>query len=628
MNSSANGQVFAQSGKMDLQKANPNELIPLNGEWLFYWNKLLQPSEIEQHQPTAMIPLPGMWSSIEYEEGKILPKHGYGTLYLSLKIPERDIGEQKALYIPSVSTAYELYIDGKFKGKVGEVGTSKEAMKPKYLPQVYTFIPNSNEVEIVITTSNYYHIKSGTWEEILFGDSLVVNDFKEKAVAKVSVFFGLYILISFYHILFYFIRRHELRSLAFSLVAFDMALRNLLIDQVLWMRIFPEFNWALEVKIEYLTVFLGFFFYVIFLKTLYPNEWNVFIYRASLFITGTLSLIVVFTSPTIFIYLLKPFSFVAEALLVYFLYVMFVAMLRKRQGAILSFTTCLLFYATVVNDLLYYNGFINSIDMMPAGFFIHLLSQFIMLTREYGRTFNETGRLNALLKEANTKLEERVVLQTESLAQSMKETAIALSEKMVLEERNRLVGEIHDTVGHTLTTINIQIEAGKRLIQNKPDVAIEKFERSQEQIRIGLREIRNSLRLLKDDNHTGISDYLFSLRNFISNTEEITGVKINSIINVTNPLSAKKQALLYRALQEGLTNGIRHGSSSHFDFTLYESDDNIIFKLKDNGEGVDEIQSGLGLTTMRSRVKELNGEIYVESKKGQGFTITIYLPLD
>ncbi|WP_017754122.1 7TM diverse intracellular signaling domain-containing protein [Calidifontibacillus oryziterrae] len=625
-NISAEGPQQAQSGMIDLNNSSSNELTPLNGEWFFYLDKLLHPRDLQIHQPTTKVPFPGLWSNYWDQNGKGLPKQGHGTFQVTLNIPERDIEKQKALYIPTVKTAYRLYIDGKLMGEVGKVGISKETMIPKYLPQVFTFMPQSKKVEIVIQTSNYYHIKSGVRDEILYGDADAVIAFKEKEVAQNSFLFGIFILISLYHLLFFFKRKNEIRSLAFALFSLVIATRIVVIDQTLLVRYFPDFNWILLIKFEYLTVFLGFFLYIIFLKTLYPKEWNGWIYRSSLVVTGALSLIVIFTGPGIFTNLLKPFGLIALVLIIYFFYVMFMAMLHKREGAIISFSMGLFFYITVMNDLLHYNGYIQSISMVPFGFFIFLFSQFIMLTQEYAKSFNEANRLNDLLQNLNGKLEERVKAQTESLEQSMKETAIALSDKMVLEERNRLIGEIHDTVGHTLTTINIQIEAGKRLIEKKPSDAKEKLERSQEQIRIGLNEIRNSLRLLKDHGQ-GSSDYLFSLRNLILNTEKSTGVSIKAEMKVTTPLSIKQQSVLYRALQEGLTNGIRHGESNNFNFSLYESDEYIIFMLEDNGKGVGEIQPGLGLSMMKARVEELHGEMYIESNKGKGFSIEICLPI-
>ena len=627
MNKSASDQLLADSGKIDLTNSPPNELIPLNGEWTFYWNQLLFPDEIQQHRPTTIIPLPKLWSNFVYEGGKAFPKQGYGTFLLTLNIHEQEVGKQKAIYMPTFLTAYKLYIDGKQMGKMGEVGISKETMKPKFSPQVITFIPKSKEVSILIQTSNFYHIKSGVQKEILYGDAELVIAFKEKAVAKNGFLFAIFILISLYHFLFYLNRKHEIRSLTFALFSFVIAVRILVIDQILLIKIFPDFNWTLEMKIEYLTVFFGFWLFIIFLKTLYPKESIAYIYRFSLLLTSGFSLLVIFTPPIVFVRLLKPFGFVSFLLVIYFLYVMFIAMIRKREGARISFFTGLFFYMTIVNDMLHYNGFIQSIDLVPIGFFIFLFSQFLLLSQEYAKSFNEADQLNTLLQELNAKLEDRVEYHKESLEQSMHETAVALTDKFILEERTRLIGEIHDTVGHTLTTIIIQIEAGKRLIHTNPTIAKEKLDMSQEQIRKGLNEIRNSLRLLNDRDQGSI-EYLFSLRTLIYDTEKSTGVTIKSDIKLTKSLSAKHQVVLYRALQEGLTNGIRHGNSNFFSFHLNHSDDWITFRLEDNGEGVAEIKYGLGLSMMKERVEDLNGELYIQSEKGKGFNIEIFLPFE
>ncbi|WP_240491793.1 histidine kinase, partial [Acinetobacter baumannii] len=72
--------------------------------------------------------------------------------------------------------------------------------------------------------------------------------------------------------------------------------------------------------------------------------------------------------------------------------------------------------------------------------------------------------MSSELKELNNTLEEKVMERTEKLTSSLKEMAAARAEMSALAERNRIAGEIHDIVGHTLTTTIIQIEAGKRLL--------------------------------------------------------------------------------------------------------------------------------------------------------------------
>ncbi|MNN32914.1 Sensor protein VraS [compost metagenome] len=98
---------------------------------------------------------------------------------------------------------------------------------------------------------------------------------------------------------------------------------------------------------------------------------------------------------------------------------------------------------------------------------------------------------------------------------------------------------------------------------------------------------------------------------------------IDSDVNIYD--SGKK--VIYRALQEGLTNGIRHGKSTAFIFKLFERDNSINFSLEDNGIGAVALTKGFGLRSMEERVKELGGQLDIYSEEGEGFSIYIKLPL-
>lgn len=238
----------------------------------------------------------------------------------------------------------------------------------------------------------------------------------------------------------------------------------------------------------------------------------------------------------------------------------------------------------------------------------------------------ENARLYSELQELNINLEEKVVERTLKLEQSQRETAIALAEKSVLEERTRIAREVHDTVGHTLTSVNMQIEAGKRLINKDIILAIEKLEQSQEQIRLGLNNIRKALHMLKEGEFK--EEFVPTLESFIQDTMKNTGITINYNISPISNLSSSQRYAFYRSLQEGITNGIRHGKSNYFDFSLKQEDNKIVFILKDQGIGAENVRLGFGLTSMKDRISELNGTFNVISKKDEGFTIIIKLPSD
>lgn len=220
-------------------------------------------------------------------------------------------------------------------------------------------------------------------------------------------------------------------------------------------------------------------------------------------------------------------------------------------------------------------------------------------------------------------LEQQVDERTESLQKSMQATSEALAEMTVYAERNRIAQEIHDIVGHTLTSTILQIEAGRRLLSKDKESATARLKDAQDLVRHSLSEIRNSVHMLKEDKYYDLEKALLTL---IQDTEWNTGVVIHAEIDTVSysPIIIKK--LLYHSLQEGLTNGIRHGQSSEFHFSLKDDNSSVQFKLVDNGIGSDNLEMGFGLKMMRDRVQQLKGTFSVHAEHQKGCTINIILP--
>lgn len=207
----------------------------------------------------------------------------------------------------------------------------------------------------------------------------------------------------------------------------------------------------------------------------------------------------------------------------------------------------------------------------------------------------------------------------------LKETSEELEEMTILKERNKIAREIHDTVGHTLTTVLLEMEAGERLVKVDPDLAAEKIRLAKGQIRKGLADIRESVGTLQSGGE--ILDFIPSIKLLINETTRHGGIFINHEISNFPQLTTQQEKAVYRALQEGLTNGIKHGKSTAFVFKLKCENDNIIFFLQDNGEGTDKIVQGFGLTAMEQRVKEAGGIMSINAKYGEGCSINISIPV-
>ena len=150
--------------------------------------------------------------------------------------------------------------------------------------------------------------------------------------------------------------------------------------------------------------------------------------------------------------------------------------------------------------------------------------------------------------------------QLENTFIKLKETSEELEEVTALKERNRIAREIHDTVGHTLTTVLLEMEAGERLLSTNQKLALEKFGLAKGQVRKGLNDIRESVSTLQAGKD--ILDFIPSLKLLISEITKHGDIYVKYDISELPELNEAQRKALYRALQEGLTNGIKHGEST------------------------------------------------------------------
>jgi len=206
--------------------------------------------------------------------------------------------------------------------------------------------------------------------------------------------------------------------------------------------------------------------------------------------------------------------------------------------------------------------------------------------------------------------------------------SIELERKAQLQERTRISREIHDSVGHTLTSALTGLQTAAYAIEkNQYPVAKEMIDRTQEYIRSGLHDVRSSVHLLRD-NIPG-HQFIPELIKLINETKKSTNVEIICEIDTTIPeLSPIIELTIYRALQEGLTNGIRHGSSTHFQFSLTQHAGHIRFNLSDNGKSPNQIVYGFGLNAMKERLEDVGGvlSIITNNASNSGVTLEITIP--
>ncbi|WP_028549028.1 AAA family ATPase [Paenibacillus sp. UNC451MF] len=268
-------------------------------------------------------------------------------------------------------------------------------------------------------------------------------------------------------------------------------------------------------------------------------------------------------------------------------------------------------------------GLLYMENKLSAGVFTPQRLEMLKLLGSQCAISLENARLYSGIQNLNNRLEDQVEERTRSLEQSMRETFAALVEVSVYEERNRIARDIHDIVGHTLTSTLLQIEAGKRLLHKDLEGASTRLKEAQDLVRHSLSEIRGSIHMLKEDKY---ADLALTLNQLIQDAERNMGVVIHAAIHDLPELSTAHKKMIYHALQEGLTNGIRHGRSKEFRFSLELVGAYLQFRLEDRGTGADTIHIGFGLKAMKERAEQLGGSLSIESWPDRGCLLKIELP--
>ncbi|ADU28812.1 sensor histidine kinase [Evansella cellulosilytica] len=217
--------------------------------------------------------------------------------------------------------------------------------------------------------------------------------------------------------------------------------------------------------------------------------------------------------------------------------------------------------------------------------------------------------------------------EMELLNEELRQAAEELEEKTLLQERLRLSKEIHDTVGHTLTTAYIGVETSKHIIQNgKNTEGLEMLEKAKFQIKRSLEDVRSIVHTVSEN--PNFIDMKKSLIKLIDQTEDHSNITIDYEITESLPdLGPAQQLAIYRALQEGVTNGIRHGGSTHFHYRLLNKGDTLQITLEDNGKFKNNSTYGFGLKAMQQRFQLVGGMVETLKNDKGGCTLKITLPI-
>lgn len=197
----------------------------------------------------------------------------------------------------------------------------------------------------------------------------------------------------------------------------------------------------------------------------------------------------------------------------------------------------------------------------------------------------------------------------------------------VARERQRVAQEVHDSVAHTLTGLLVQLQAARRTLPTDPGAASARLAALEEVVRRGLEDVRRAVRAMRPEYLETVGG-LEAMRRLCAQFAERSGIRVTFVAEGVADLPPAHEVLLYRALQESLTNAARHGRASNVWASLRPLNGRVELRVRDDGAGAADVPPGMGLSGMAERAEASGGRFLYQSASGAGFESVMELPLD
>ncbi|WP_158592103.1 sensor histidine kinase [Pseudomonas cavernicola] len=278
--------------------------------------------------------------------------------------------------------------------------------------------------------------------------------------------------------------------------------------------------------------------------------------------------------------------------------------------------------------------FIVTVSQLPAffslrvclvavvGFLLGLLGLSALVWQEPNPLFKSllytSLMLFAVFTADQARREQRGREELTRLNGELRATQHLLSDTARQSERLSIARDLHDTLGHHLTALSIQLQIASHLCEGTGKIQVEK---AQQVAKLLLADVRAAVSELRESSALDLRAALAELLAGVPNL----AVRLEMSVDFRVDDAARAETLL-RAAQEAITNTLRHADASELLIRLYQEGECLYLEARDNGRGTALLQAGNGLRGLKERVQALGGRFSVDSAPGDGFAVRLELP--
>lgn len=390
-----------EKGFLDLSSWNfeKDGLVNLDGKWEFYWGKLLEPKDFELYDSikAEYIYVPGGWAR---QEEKSYPKLGYATYRLKIRVPDKH-SDYNFIFM-SIFASAKLWVNGSLCFEKGKVASTKEQSEPAFITEFYSPINydnNRDTLDIILQVADFDYggPAGGLRRKVVFGPVAQINSERLKTGSINALLIGISLLMALYHIFLFVYRRNEFSYLVFALLCIVLAFWT-----VYSSGIFSElFSYAGYLRFgsigpSFFSPLLVLFYYCIYREEVHKKAVIAFLFIGMVFWLIYLTSSTMTMSRILTIYLLNIVIPPAYVLC----YSLVKALLRRRQGSVLSLFGLIIMYSTVIHDALLANGSISGFGhyISSQGFVALIIIQSLVLAQMFSSTYRKNVSLNVNLE--------------------------------------------------------------------------------------------------------------------------------------------------------------------------------------------------------------------------------------
>ncbi|MBN2442346.1 MAG: response regulator [Spirochaetales bacterium] len=395
-----------------------NGSIELAGEWKFLWHENISQEkaasipEATTAENWEIFKVPGVWNK------RGLDRFGYGWFALELltnKIP----GEKLGLYLSNIYTSCEIYVDDELLIEYGKAGNTKEETIEDFVPYVME-LPQKEQLIIKWKVSNFHYTFGGPGQTPKIGLLRELRHNHSFTHFRQTMLLGIMLIISIYHFALWFERREDKGSLYFALFCFVIFSRTLSINH--FINLFSEEPLAIIAEISYKLNFFSFtlgpLFFISFFRKLFPRDFNKTITNIIFFLCITGTAVTACTTSDFFTPFLYFYILFLSSVCIWIIVSLIIAVIKKREGAIIMLLGFIFFFIAVIHDTLYalkiiYTGRITDIAMV---IFIFLQSR--TLAYRYARAYKTAKYLSQNLRIEVDKKTSELKMREEELVKS------------------------------------------------------------------------------------------------------------------------------------------------------------------------------------------------------------------